>query len=233
MRRGLASRQGSSCTTNAGKSKHSRLCTSNAFGPHGADRSRPALLCSSCLCSTHRVTVALSCVCVGHWSHLILHTQRTRKARSRCRPAWRLELNGGITGMPQTQLCTGCALLEQAGARLPGENLLADHRPVVAAPALQHGRQVIDHSKDTSATSDRHLGAVQYSFSLTTFSPSGKLVQIEYALNAVSQGATSLGIKASNGVVIATEKKLQVGAQRPASHLSSGEADLACTCSCS
>ena len=47
-----------------------------------------------------------------------------------------------------------------------------------------------------------------YSFSLTTFSPSGKLVQIEYALNAVASGATSLGVKARNGVVIATEKKL-------------------------
>jgi len=32
-------------------------------------------------------------------------------------------------------------------------------------------------------------------FSLTTFSPSGKLVQIEYALNAVGAGKTSLGIK--------------------------------------
>lgn len=49
---------------------------------------------------------------------------------------------------------------------------------------------------------------VQYSFSLTTFSPSGKLVQIEYALNAVAAGATSLGISATDGVVIATEKKL-------------------------
>jgi 20S proteasome subunit alpha 2 len=46
-----------------------------------------------------------------------------------------------------------------------------------------------------------------YSFSLTTFSPNGKLVQIEYALQAVSQGKTALGIKARNGVVIATEKK--------------------------
>lgn len=46
------------------------------------------------------------------------------------------------------------------------------------------------------------------SFSLTTFSPSGKLVQIEYALNAVGAGATSLGIKALDGVVLATEKKL-------------------------
>ena len=50
---------------------------------------------------------------------------------------------------------------------------------------------------------------LQYSFSLTTFSPSGKLVQIEYALNAVASGTTSLGIKATNGVVIATEKKLR------------------------
>jgi len=47
-----------------------------------------------------------------------------------------------------------------------------------------------------------------YSFSLTTFSPSGKLLQIEYALNAVGKGKTSLGIKAKNGVVLATEKKL-------------------------
>lgn len=39
---------------------------------------------------------------------------------------------------------------------------------------------------------------VQYSFSLTTFSPSGKLVQIEYALNAVAAGSTSLGIKVDN-----------------------------------
>ncbi|KND03046.1 proteasome core particle subunit alpha 2 [Spizellomyces punctatus DAOM BR117] len=49
--------------------------------------------------------------------------------------------------------------------------------------------------------------ADRYSFSLTTFSPSGKLVQIEYALNAVAQGVTSIGIKATNGIVIATEKK--------------------------
>ncbi|KAJ3196547.1 Proteasome subunit alpha type-2 [Irineochytrium annulatum] len=48
----------------------------------------------------------------------------------------------------------------------------------------------------------------RYSFSLTTFSPSGKLVQIEHALSAVGRGITAVGIKGSNGVVIATEKKL-------------------------
>eukprot|EP00002_Diphylleia_rotans_P018026 TRINITY_DN348_c0_g1_i1.p1 TRINITY_DN348_c0_g1~~TRINITY_DN348_c0_g1_i1.p1 ORF type:complete len:236 (+),score=75.95 TRINITY_DN348_c0_g1_i1:61-768(+) len=52
------------------------------------------------------------------------------------------------------------------------------------------------------------MGESDYSFSLTTFSPSGKLVQIEYALNAVASGGTALGIKAKNGVVIACEKKL-------------------------
>ncbi|CAD7689148.1 unnamed protein product [Nyctereutes procyonoides] len=46
-----------------------------------------------------------------------------------------------------------------------------------------------------------------YGFSLTTFSPSGKLVQIEYALAAIAGGAPSVGIKAANGVVLATEKK--------------------------
>eukprot|EP00761_Pharyngomonas_kirbyi_P011807 gb/GECH01011833.1/.p1 GENE.gb/GECH01011833.1/~~gb/GECH01011833.1/.p1 ORF type:complete len:235 (+),score=63.67 gb/GECH01011833.1/:1-705(+) len=47
-----------------------------------------------------------------------------------------------------------------------------------------------------------------YSFSLTTFSPSGKLIQIDYALNAVAAGGTSLSIKAKNGVVVAAEKKM-------------------------
>ncbi|EGG14600.1 proteasome subunit alpha type 2 [Cavenderia fasciculata] len=47
-----------------------------------------------------------------------------------------------------------------------------------------------------------------YSFSLTTFAPSGKLVQIEHALHAASAGGSAIGIKAKNGVVIVTEKKL-------------------------
>lgn len=47
----------------------------------------------------------------------------------------------------------------------------------------------------------------RYNFSLTTFSPTGKLSQIEYALKAVSHGITCIGIKAKNGIVIVTEKK--------------------------
>lgn len=45
-------------------------------------------------------------------------------------------------------------------------------------------------------------------YGLTTFSSKGKLLQIEYALNAVSKGETAIGIKAKNGVVLVVEKKL-------------------------
>lgn len=41
------------------------------------------------------------------------------------------------------------------------------------------------------------------------FSPSGKLLQIEYALKAAESGAPSVGIRASNGVVLAVEKKFK------------------------
>lgn len=42
--------------------------------------------------------------------------------------------------------------------------------------------------------------------SLTTFASSGNLTQVDHANVAVSNGMTSLGIKATNGVVIATKK---------------------------
>lgn len=46
-----------------------------------------------------------------------------------------------------------------------------------------------------------------YNYSLTTFSSSGKLTQIEYALNAVGRGVTSVGVKALNGGVLVVERK--------------------------
>ncbi|EPY20661.1 20S proteasome subunit alpha 2 [Strigomonas culicis] len=45
-------------------------------------------------------------------------------------------------------------------------------------------------------------------YGLTTFSPSGKLVQIEYATTAAGNGTTALGLKATDGVVIASKKRL-------------------------
>jgi 20S proteasome subunit alpha 2 len=45
-------------------------------------------------------------------------------------------------------------------------------------------------------------------YSLTTFGASGELTQVRYALTAVGNGETCLGIRAKNGVVIACEKKI-------------------------
>jgi 20S proteasome subunit alpha 2 len=50
---------------------------------------------------------------------------------------------------------------------------------------------------------------MSYDFSLTTFNPSGKLLQIEYALQTVQKGQTAVGIRATNGVVIAVEKTIK------------------------
>jgi 20S proteasome subunit alpha 2 len=52
------------------------------------------------------------------------------------------------------------------------------------------------------------MGDSAYSFSLTTFSRTGKLLPIEYALNAVANGRSALGICAVDGVVLATDKKM-------------------------
>ena len=57
-------------------------------------------------------------------------------------------------------------------------------------------------------THPTHLLCPIFSAHPLSHSPSGKLVQIEYALNAVAAGNTSIGIKAMDGVVVATEKKM-------------------------
>lgn len=45
-------------------------------------------------------------------------------------------------------------------------------------------------------------------YSLTTFGSSGELTQVRYALTAVGNGETCIGIAAKNGVVLACEKKV-------------------------
>ena len=45
-------------------------------------------------------------------------------------------------------------------------------------------------------------------YSLTTFGQSGELTQVRYALTAVGNGETTIGIRAKNGLVIASEKKI-------------------------
>jgi 20S proteasome subunit alpha 3 len=42
----------------------------------------------------------------------------------------------------------------------------------------------------------------------TTFSPQGRLYQVEYAMNAIEHAGSSIGILATDGVVLSAEKKI-------------------------
>lgn len=46
-----------------------------------------------------------------------------------------------------------------------------------------------------------------YSFSLTTFAPSGKLWQIQHAITATARGRSSVGIQAKDGIVLVCQRK--------------------------
>ena len=58
--------------------------------------------------------------------------------------------------------------------------------------------------------------ARRYDSSTTTFSPEGRLHQVEYAIEAINNAGTSVGILAKDGVVMASEKKVTSGLLAPA-----------------
>jgi len=51
-------------------------------------------------------------------------------------------------------------------------------------------------------------GKSEYDRGVNTFSPEGRLYQIEYAMAATNLGSTSVGIQTAEGVLIAAEKRL-------------------------
>jgi len=48
----------------------------------------------------------------------------------------------------------------------------------------------------------------EYDRGVNTFSPEGRLFQVEYAIEAIKLGSTALGIQTSEGVVLAVEKRV-------------------------
>lgn len=44
---------------------------------------------------------------------------------------------------------------------------------------------------------------------VNTFSPEGRLFQVEYAIEAIKLGSTTVGIKTNEGVVLGVEKRVQ------------------------
>jgi 20S proteasome subunit alpha 5 len=57
----------------------------------------------------------------------------------------------------------------------------------------------------------------EYDRGVGTFSPEGRLFQVEYAIEAIKLGSTAVGIKTSEGVILAVEKRLTSSLLEPSS----------------
>ncbi len=53
-----------------------------------------------------------------------------------------------------------------------------------------------------------HLPQMGYDRAITVFSPDGRLFQVEYAREAVKRGATAIGIKTKEGVILIADKRV-------------------------
>ena len=62
-----------------------------------------------------------------------------------------------------------------------------------------------------------YLTKTEYDRGVNTFSPEGRLFQVEYAIEAVKLGSTAVGIQTREGVVLAVEKRLTSPLLEPSS----------------
>ena len=57
----------------------------------------------------------------------------------------------------------------------------------------------------------------EYDRSVNSFSPEGRLFQVEYAIEAIKLGSTAIGIQTGEGVVLAVEKRISSKLIEPSS----------------
>lgn len=61
------------------------------------------------------------------------------------------------------------------------------------------------------------LTHTEYDRGVTTFSPEGRIFQVEYAMEAIKLGSTSIGVCTKEGVILAVEKRLSSTLEEPSS----------------
>ena len=52
---------------------------------------------------------------------------------------------------------------------------------------------------------------------MNTFSPEGRLLQVEYAIEAIKLGSSAIGLKVKEGVVLAVERRVASTLMEPKS----------------
>ena len=57
----------------------------------------------------------------------------------------------------------------------------------------------------------------EYDRGVNTFSPEGRLFQVEYAIEAIKLGSTALAISTKHGIVLAVEKRITSPLMEPSS----------------
>lgn len=77
------------------------------------------------------------------------------------------------------------------------------------------------------------LSRSEYDRGVNTFSPEGRLFQVEYAIQAIKLGSTAIGIRTSEGVVLAVEKRVTSPLIEPGSIEKISEIDVHMGCAMS
>lgn len=73
----------------------------------------------------------------------------------------------------------------------------------------------------------------EYDRGVNTFSPEGRLFQVEYAIEAIKLGSTAIGIQTKDGVVLAVEKRITSSLMEPSSIVKVVEIDTHIACAMS
>ncbi len=79
------------------------------------------------------------------------------------------------------------------------------------------GRLHVTSTSHTQGPAAMYLTRSEYDRGVNTFSPEGRLFQVEYAIEAIKLGSTAVGLQTKSGCVLAVEKRLTSTLLDPAS----------------
>ncbi|OIW12723.1 hypothetical protein TanjilG_24656 [Lupinus angustifolius] len=95
-----------------------------------------------------------------------------------------------------------------------------DHIGCAMSGLIADARTLVEHARvETQVLFVNGVGyrRTEYDRGVNTFSPEGRLFQVEYAIEAIKLGSTAIGLKTKEGVVLAVEKRITSPLLEPSS----------------